>query len=303
MYLVEDLHVSKLWAMKVIRKQRESRLEIEALRRLQHSSLPMIVDLIEMEDKVGIIMEYVEGETLENHLCQMGAIPQEQAVRWGIALAEVLQYLHTRTPGYMYGDMNHKIKLIDLGTVMGEMERKRHQLVGTPGYMAPEKECDGRSDIYSLGMTLHYMLTGNNPGISGNHIRPIREYNGTLSRGLEKIVERCLEDNPGNRYQTCEELKKELENYESLDQKYIWEHRVTYGTYLLLSVSAILAMSGQLYQLVETGTKNSGYLCYSMVCAGVAYLIKKSCLDRKRLSLRFYRQEISILKTEKDTVS
>jgi len=309
-YLVEDLHVNKCWAMKIVKGKSAANLEIQALKRFHHKYLPLIVDLIPVEnDKIGIIMEYVEGETLEHYLQRKKVISQEQAVQWGIALAEVLQYLHTRTPGYRYGDMKpaniiimkeNEIKLIDLGTVMGENDTNQHYVVGTKGYMAPEKVYDSRSDIYSFGKTLHYMLTGNNPGIPGNGARPIREYNGTLSRGLEKIVMRCLEENPVNRYQTCQALIKDLKNYKILDEKYLWEYRVTCVTYGLLAISAMGIMGMELYKIAETGRSHVGYLLYSMICAAMAYLIKKIHLDRSRLPWRFYRQEISILKTEKE---
>lgn len=307
-YLVEDLHVNKLWAMKIIKQRAGIELEIQALRNLQHKYLPIIVDLVPLGEYMGIVMEYVKGETLEHYLKRKGAVPQAQAMTWAVELAEVLHYLHTRTPSYVYGDMkpanimvagDKGIKLIDLGTVMGEADRGQYQVVGTRGYMAPEKERDIRSDIYSLGMTIHSMVTGNNPGIPGYHLRPIREQNGTLSRGLEKIVERCLEKDPQLRYQTCSALIKDLENHEVLNGKYLWEYRITYGTYLLLSITGIGVMGMQLYRYAQIGRGNTGYLIYSMVCAVAAYLLKKFCLERKSATLHFYRQEISILKTER----
>lgn len=308
-YLVEDLHVKKLWAMKILKCQKETEGEIQALRSLNHKYLPMIVDLISMENQMGIVMEYVEGETLEHYLRREGAISQEQAVIWAIKLTEVLHYLHTRNPSCLYGDMKPAnimvtkqkgIKLIDLGTVMGERERNHHEMVGTPGYVPPEKECDSRSDIYSLGVTLHYMVTGNNPGIPGNQIRPVREYNGTLSRGLERILKRCLEVNPSDRYQTCRALGEDLKNLSLLDRRLLWEYRVTKATYFLLFTAGISVMGVQLYRVVKTGRGDTGYLLYSMVCAAVAYLMKKICLDGRHMSRHYYRQDISILKTEKD---
>ena len=91
----------------------------------------------------------------------------------------------------------------------------------TRGYAAPEQydnryRDDVRTDIYALGVTMHYMLTGKNPNKPPYHFRPVRKLNSELSLAVEFIVGKCLQPNPDKRYSNALELFRELDDIQSL---------------------------------------------------------------------------------------
>ena len=87
--------------------------------------------------------------------------------------------------------------------------------LGTRGYAAPEQyggmgQTDARTDIYGLGMTMYHLLTGRDPEVLAEDPKPIRQYGPALSAGLEKIVSKCVEQDPKKRFQNCDGLLKAL---------------------------------------------------------------------------------------------
>ncbi|RHV92310.1 serine/threonine protein kinase [Lachnospiraceae bacterium OF09-33XD] len=168
-YLAWDIRLQKYWAVKKIRKapgnQRMLERETELLGWLDHPALPRIVDRTEDCDAVYLVMDFIEGETLEHLLKREG--PQEgvRIWEWARELAEVLDYLHTRQPPVLYRDLKPanillqkegRLKLVDLG--IASADGRPAEGWGTRGYAAPEQlrgNPDCRSDIYCLGVTLY----------------------------------------------------------------------------------------------------------------------------------------------------
>lgn len=245
-YLAMDQNLNKQWAVKEIEKHRNDRnnavmiqsalAEANMIKRLDHPLLPRIVDIIEKEDVIYIIMDYIEGEALSKVLDKQGAQAQDKVIRWAIDLCQVLDYLHTQNPPIIYRDMkpanimlqpNGNIKLIDFGIAREYKEENMSDTVslGTKGYAAPEQfggkgQTDARTDIYSLGVTLYHLLTGHNPCEPPYEIYPIRHWNPHLSSGLENIILKCTQPNPADRYQSCAELLYALEHYNEMDESY-----------------------------------------------------------------------------------
>ena len=163
-YLAINERANRPWAIKEVRKGQGAdlaadRKEIEMLRRLKHPNLPAIADVIEHEDSLLIVMDYIEGRSLEDILREQGAQPQEQVARWARQLCDVLFYLHTREPAVIYRDMKpanvmlkpdgEEIALIDFGAAKEYKPEKIKDTVslGTRGYAAPEQyEEEGKSD-------------------------------------------------------------------------------------------------------------------------------------------------------------
>ena len=113
-YLAINEKANKPWAVKEVRKNGISNrelvkqslmVEINLLKKLKHKGLPSIVDIIDQQDNYLIVMDYIEGITLENIMQEDGVQPQEKVVDWAIQLCDVLQYLHTRKPAIIYRDM------------------------------------------------------------------------------------------------------------------------------------------------------------------------------------------------------
>ena len=250
-YLARDKHLNKQWAVKEIKNDGSKStktllkgLEREAniLKNVDHPVLPRIVDIIDQNGTIYVVMDFIEGITISERLKEDGAQPQELVIEWGLQLASALDYLHNMNPPVIYRDMKPSnvmirpeggVKLIDFGTAKEyEIENNADTTaLGTRGYAAPEQfgdskgrgiyNTDARTDIYNLGATLYHVVTGMNPCEPPYEMKPIREWNPALSSGLEKIILKCTQPDPNDRYQNCKELIYALEHYNELDD----EHR------------------------------------------------------------------------------
>ena len=199
-YLAMDRRLNKQWAIKEFRKDKDDANKQVALKALldeanlmkkfDHPTLPRIVDIIELPETVYVVMDYIEGESLNKVLDAYGAQPQEAVIEWAKQLSEVLYYLHTQNPPVIYRDMkpanimlkpDGTVRFIDFGIAREYKEGKEGdtEAIGTRGYAAPEQfggrgQTDARTDIYSLGVTLYHLVTGKNPAEPPYEIYPIR---------------------------------------------------------------------------------------------------------------------------------
>lgn len=242
-YLARNERANKTWAIKEVRKTGTEDLEVkqnsliaetEMLKKLSHKYLPTIVDVIETEETYLVVMDYIEGKDLGKILKESGAQDQEKVIEWAKELCDVLGYLHTRTPPIIYRDLkpanvmlkpDGKITLIDFGTAREIKVKDANDTVslGTRGYAAPEQfganaKTDARTDIYCLGATIYHLVTNHNPATEPYVMEPIRQRIPTLSGGLEKIILKCTQPRPQDRYQSCAEVMYALENYEREDE-------------------------------------------------------------------------------------
>ena len=205
------------------------------MKRLDHPALPRIVDIIEDRETIYVVMDYIEGESLDRILLEDGPQPQERVIEWAKELCDVLGYLHRQKPPIIYRDMKPanvmlkpegNLKVIDFGIAREYKEANLADttVLGTRGYAPPEqhgsRQTDARSDIYSLGMTMHHLLTGIDPKPADYMYMPIREWNSELSSGLERVIDKCTALDPEDRYQNCNELMYALEHYEEEDESY-----------------------------------------------------------------------------------
>lgn len=270
-YLARDNRLNKQWAVKEIKNDgsKSTRtllkgLEREAniLKNVDHPVLPRIVDIINQEGVIYVVMDFIEGETISDRLKKEGAQPQELVIEWGLQLASALDYLHNMNPPVIYRDMKPSnvmikpeggVKLIDFGTAKEyDVENNADTTaLGTRGYAAPEQfgdskgrgiyNTDERTDIYNLGATLYHIVTGMNPCEPPYEIRPIREWNPSLSSGLEKILLKCTQADPKDRYQNCSELMYALEHYDELDDAYKKKNKRKMAAFVSTAVLAVVA--------------------------------------------------------------
>ena len=201
--------------------------EAELLKKIDFKGFPRIYDIIDTKESVSIVMEYIEGKTLREVLNQGEALSEEKVIEWGKILCEMLLYLHSCNPPIIYRDMKpsniiitptEQLYLIDFGIAKEYIEDDTSDTtcLGTRGYAAPEQfgengKIDQRTDIYCLGVTLHYLLTGKDPAKPPYELLPIRQWDSTRSKELERIIIKCTQLNPDDRYQTCTELMIALE--------------------------------------------------------------------------------------------
>lgn len=244
-YLAMNEKANKQWAVKEVRKDGIRDFEVvkqglvaetDILKKLNHPNLPSIIDVIDTEESFIIIMDYIQGNSLNKALEEYGAQPQENVIAWAKQLTDVLGYLHSRTPAIIYRDMkpanvmlkpDGNVTLIDFGTAREYKEKNLADTtcLGTVGYAAPEQfggmgQTDARTDIYCLGATLYHLVTGMNPCEPPYEIKPIREINPSLSAGLERIILKCTQRDPNDRYQSAAELMFDLEHYKEDDDDF-----------------------------------------------------------------------------------
>lgn len=270
-YLARDNRLNKQWAVKEIKNDGSKStktllkgLEREAniLKNVDHPVLPRIVDIINQEGVIYVVMDFIEGETISDRLKKEGAQSQELVIEWGLQLASALDYLHNMNPPVIYRDMKPSnvmikpeggVKLIDFGTAKEyDVENNADTTaLGTRGYAAPEQfgdskgrgiyNTDERTDIYNLGATLYHIVTGMNPCEPPYEIRSIREWNPALSSGLEKILLKCTQADPKDRYQNCSELMYALEHYDELDDEYRRKNKHKLAAFISTAVLAVAA--------------------------------------------------------------
>lgn len=240
-YLARDTRINKAWAVKIVKTETKNKVnqvrdsiiqEAQMMKSFNHPYIPKVADIINTSEYLAIVMDYVEGETLENIVKEYGAQPVERVVEWTKQICNVLSYLHSLNPPHIYRDVkpsnimlepNGEIKLINFGLMRTYKPNQQEDTcyLGTRGYAAPEQyggrgQTDCRTDIYGLGMTMHHFLTGIDPGKPPYEAKLICQINPSLSKGLEYIVNKCIQINPQDRYQTCEELLFDLDNYMNL---------------------------------------------------------------------------------------
>ena len=227
-YLAMDKHLNKQWAVKEIRKQGSGKnddivvnsllAEANMMKRLDHPALPRIVDIIDNGITIYIVMDYIEGESLDKILAAEGIQSEEMVIGWAKQLCDALSYLHSQKPPIIYRDMKPanvmlkpegNIKIIDFGIAREYKEQSLADttVLGTKGYAPPEQysgQTDQRSDIFALGMTMHHLLTGIDPR-SGEAYASVRQWNPEISEGVEAIIDKCVQPAAENRYQSCTE--------------------------------------------------------------------------------------------------
>lgn len=319
-YLAMDKRLNKQWAIKEIQKIANDKnnevvvqsllVEANLMKRLDHPSLPRIVDIIDNGKTIYVIMDYIEGESLDKILLANGAQPQELVIEWAKQLCDVLRYLHSQTPPIIYRDMKPanvmlkpegNLKLIDFGIAR---EYKQHNMedtvsLGTRGYAAPEQfggmgQTDARTDIYCLGVTLYHLVTGQNPAEPPYEMYPIRQWNPALSSGLEYIIQKCTQLNPDDRYQDCNELMYALEHYDEMDESFKRKQKKKLGAFIFsLSVTFFMLFMGIFFFTLSSMENNKNYDSKINISTSTDYETKIMSYE-DAISLYPYRPEAYI---------
>ena len=202
---------------------------------LQHNNIATLYDFLEYNGQPCIIMEFIEGQTLEDCIRSRGCLPLVDALRYFYSIVEAIDYVHSR--GIVHRDIkstnikitpNGQVKLLDFGiaksgaspalTVTGGF-------VGTLQYLSPEQlkggYCDARSDIWALGVLLYEMTTSRLP-FEASTIGELYEriskvnyvsscvMNPAVPRDVQNVIARCLKKNPADRYGSASELLQDV---------------------------------------------------------------------------------------------
>lgn len=285
-YMAINEKANKTWAIKEVRKDGKMDFnmvrqglvaEINTLKRLKHPNLPSIADVIEDDDSFIIVMDYIEGRSLDKIIEENGAQPESYVVEWAKQLCDVFGYLHSQNPPIIYRDMkpanvmlkpDGNITVIDFGTAKNyEIDLGQTTGIGTIGYAAPEQyinsgmgRTDARTDIFCLGVTLYHLLTNIDPCKHVIDDWSIRAVNPALSRGLDAIIQKCTRRMPDERYQSCAELMYDLENYEVLEPLYKKRQKRKLGAFVAtVAMAAVFAVAGFALNLTADRMSTDNY--------------------------------------------
>jgi len=218
--------------------------EAKAAAALNHSNVCVVHDIDNEDEYHFIVMEYIDGKTLQQVIADEGVLTTNAATEYAIQMGEALQEAHHK--GIVHRDIksdnimisgSNQAKVMDFGLakLKGSLKlTKSSSTVGTLAYMAPEqiegKDIDGRSDIFSMGIVLYEMLTGQLPfkgdyeaammyAILNEEPVPIERHLPDISSELRHILIRSLEKDPNNRYQSMEDMLIDLHRLERDTEK------------------------------------------------------------------------------------
>jgi serine/threonine-protein kinase len=277
---------SDLVADESVRKR--LRKEAQALSKLNHPNIEILFELGSQEGAEFLVVEYVPGVTLGDRLAQ-GPLPEKEVARLGVQLANGLAAAHSQgivhcdlKPGNLRITPDGRLKILDFGIAKSlrvTQETSKHDVTtdsttgdlgpaGTLPYMAPEQlrfePADARSDLYSAGAVLYEMATGQRAFRDGVAPRltdailhqtavPPRALNARITPELERIILKCLQKEPENRYQSAAELEVDLRQLTTLElplaampapRRTIWRRHPAAATVLAALLGLILVGLG-----------------------------------------------------------
>ena len=227
-FLAQDIKLERVCAVKMIRKNtyanaiaaEESLNEANKLKLLAHSAIPLLYDIYDDDERLCIVMEFIDGKNLRTVINEAKEpIDEKTLIGWAKQICNVLYYLHTLKPARIFRDLkpanillqpNGLLKLIDFGTMKNFDDSRSEDTVnlGTKGYAAPEQfggkgATDARTDIYGFGMTMYHLITGVNPSLPPFEFKPIHEYRPDITPEFEQIIMKCIQVEREERYQSA----------------------------------------------------------------------------------------------------
>ncbi|PKL74590.1 MAG: hypothetical protein CVV27_19710 [Candidatus Melainabacteria bacterium HGW-Melainabacteria-1] len=197
--------------------------EAEMLANLKHQGIPEVYDRFTEGNRHYLVMEYVNGDDLEQRMMNQDNEPfdEKDVIDWAVQICEILHYLHKQNPPIVYRDMKPanlilneegRIYVVDFGIARHFNPTKKGTMIGTQGYAPPEQyrgQVEPRSDLYALAATMHHLLSGRDPQAEAPFTFPsVRELNPRVSAQLEKIISRCLNMEPEGRYRDTMDLSE-----------------------------------------------------------------------------------------------
>ena len=291
-YLAMDTELKSNWVLKEIRRSKNETKYEKALREARLMSefkcrgIPLIVNILEYDNNqlAYIVMEYIPGKSLQDIMkARKSALPMEFVVHAAIAVCDILNYLHTSDPPVVHRDIkpaniiyvekDKSFWLLDFGEakLLTPDTLKDEKATGTPEFMAPEQHSErqgGRqssdqlSDIFSLGASIFYMVTGQISTRSkiNNQYYSILDVDNKASPTLNKIVEKCMMVVPEARYQNVSELKNALIDCtdEAIKGRKAAIKNIRRSAFILMS-SVLMLAGGIGFKIAATAQDNRSY--------------------------------------------
>ncbi len=200
--------------------------EARTLKALHHQGIPQYYDFFYEEGKKYLAMELIHGQDLEKRVYQHGPVALRQAIEWMLQTCEVLDYIHSQEPPLIHRDIkpanllvrhrDNRIVVLDFGAVK-EIGTPPGTRIGAEGYSAPEQDRGNpvtQSDLYAIGPTLIFLLTGENPMKFYRRRNQVYQFDveniPTITPRLRIVIERVTQIKPRDRYQRATELAQAL---------------------------------------------------------------------------------------------
>lgn len=245
-YRARDTYLGRPVSIKILREQfamdadfiQRFRREAQAVASLSHPNIVSLYDVGQDGDLHFLVMEYVEGENLKDHIARNGPLEPREAVDVTLQVLDALEHAHQRQ--VVHRDIkshnillasNGRVKVTDFGiaraAALGTLVHT-DKVIGSAHYFSPEQArgrmVDERSDLYSLGVVLYEMLTGDVPFHGDNPIsvglkhvqeEPLapRQANPAIPPDIEKVIKKALAKDPAQRYQAVAEFRADLQNW------------------------------------------------------------------------------------------
>ena len=226
---IKEMSQSSLSTQELVEATEAFKREALLLASLTHPNLPRIYEQFTDMGRWYLVMDYIEGETLEEHLGKVnsGKLPVEKVLEISIQLCMVLEYLHMRQPPVIFRDLKPAnvmltayghIYLIDFGIArhFKPGQAKDTTALGSTGYAAPEQygkaQTTPRADIYALGATLHQLLSGHDPSVTPFQFASLQLLGHPILARLERLIMEMVQVDHAKRPASMSAVKQELQS-------------------------------------------------------------------------------------------
>ena len=225
-FLARDRKENKLVILKCVRDPHSE--EAKILSELDQKGIVHLIDAWTSEDGIILVEDFFPGTSLKHYVQKRRMLSEKETIRIAEDIGEILLYLHAQKPPIIYRDLKPDnlmidtkgtIKLIDFGAAKKYVPRSDQDeiCIGTRGYAAPEQfrgshcQSDARTDLYGLGATMYFMLTGLDPEVEGGFPYPLSALRKDITSELCALVNKCLRKDPEQRCQSAERFLYELD--------------------------------------------------------------------------------------------
>jgi serine/threonine-protein kinase len=247
------------------KKVLDTRTEADLLKELKNQYIPQVLDYIEMDGNIFTVMEYISGDSFQKLIDDGKRFSQKNIIKWAVQLCEAVAYLHGRKNPVIHGDIKPdnlmltpegNICLIDFN-ISGSTQKGKALVSGyTNGYSPPEQYApvkqegikgkhsmiDARSDIYSIGATLYFILTGIRPEASTGEVTGIDQFEN-VNEGLAYVIAKAMQKEPEKRFQSAGAMLNALKNINRQDRRYkrfVLRKEITYIVLIILMASSAI---------------------------------------------------------------
>lgn len=242
------------------------------LARLRHLAIPLFYDYFLEQGYWYLVMEYVPGSTLSSYVREHAPLPPLEAINYALQICDVLNYLHSQTPPVVFRDLkpaniilhpDGRLMIVDFGIARYFKEGQFNDTTdfGSPGYASPEQyegtgQTDARSDLFSLGVIIHEMLSGQRPtrrGANTEHLESLHKLNQAISPALSGLVMVATRAEPMYRFQSAHTFYQALERVRSVEERRAYRYHT-----LMAEVTA--AQKTPVFPLLIPPPSSQGFL-------------------------------------------